>query len=251
MALKSGIEWTEATWNPSTGCTKISDACRHCYAERLALRLQKMGVKKYRNGFNLTIHEDELEKPLRWKTPSIIFVNSMSDLFHEGLPFEFIKKVFEVMNRADWHIFQVLTKRSKRLKKLAPKLPWSSNIWIGVTVESPKYFFRIDDLLTIRQASVRFLSLEPLLAPMKGLDAYLRTGLIDWIIVGGESGPKARPMKEEWVVEIKDMCKEYKVPFFFKQWGGVNKKKNGRMLEGKTYDEMPVNCPRQFSLAFV
>ncbi len=251
MALKSNIEWTEATWNPSTGCTKVSEACRYCYAERLALRLQKMGIEKYRNGFKLTIHEEELEKPLHWKKPSVIFVNSMSDLFHEDLPLEFIKKVFSVMNKAHWHIFQVLTKRSERLRELAPHLQWSGNIWIGVTVETPKYFHRIDDLLTVTQASVRFLSLEPLLVPMKGLEEYLKTGLIDWVIVGGESGFKARPMRKEWVLEIRDMCKRYNVPFFFKQWGGVNKKKNGRLLEGRTYDEMPIKKQEQPVLAFV
>lgn len=251
MALKSGIEWTEATWNPSTGCTKVSAACKNCYAERLAQRLQRMGQKKYANGFKLTIHKDELDKPLRWKTPSIIFVNSMSDLFHEDLPLEFILQVFDVMNRANWHIFQVLTKRSKRLKDVASQLPWTDNIWIGVTVESPKYFYRISDLITVRQASVRFLSLEPLLGPMKGLDSYLKTGLIDWIIVGGESGPGARPMKKEWVLEIRDMCANYNVPFFFKQWGGPNKKKNGRLLDGKTYDAMPLKKNEQIALAFI
>ncbi len=251
MALKSGIEWTEATWNPSTGCTKVSAACKHCYAERLALRLQKMGVKKYRNGFKLTMHYEELEKPLHWKTPSIIFVNSMSDLFHEELSLDFIKQVFHVMNKAHWHIFQVLTKRSKRLKELAHELTWTDNIWIGVTVESPKYFFRIEDLMTVEQASVRFLSLEPLLASMKGLEEFLKTGLIDWVIVGGESGPKARPMKKAWVIEIRDMCREYNVPFFFKQWGGINKKKSGRLLDGRTYDEMPIKRQKQPSLAFV
>ncbi len=252
MALKSGIEWTTSTWNPATGCTKVSEACRHCYAERLAKRLQRMGIKKYRNGFRLTIHMDELNKPLTWKKPMIIFVNSMSDLFHEQLPEWFIQKVFAVMNKADWHIFQVLTKRSKRLRELAPKLPWSKNIWVGVTVEMPKYFFRIEDLLTVKQASVRFLSIEPLLAPMTGLEKYLETGLIDWVIVGGESGPKARPMKKDWVIEIRDMCKEYGVPFFFKQWGGKNKKATGRELDGRTYDEMPLQEKEleQFCLAF-
>ncbi len=252
MALKSEIEWTTSTWNPSTGCTKISEACRYCYAERLAKRLQRMGVKKYRNGFELTIHIEELNKPLMWKKPMIIFVNSMSDLFHEKLPFSFIETVFKVMNKADWHIFQILTKRSRRLKELASRLTWSGNIWVGVTVETPKYFFRIEDLMMVEQASIRFLSLEPLLAPMTGLEKYLETGLINWVIVGGESGPSARPIKKEWVIEIRDMCKEYGVPFFFKQWGGKNKKAAGRKLDGRTYDEMPLQFEKleQFCLSF-
>lgn len=239
MAYRSCIEWTEATWNPSTGCTKVSPACRNCYAERLSLRLQEIGIAKYKNGFKLTIHEEELEKPLKWKQPKIIFVNSMSDLFHEDLPEEFIERVFSVMNKAHWHVFQVLTKRTKRLVRLADQLSWTPNIWIGATVETPSYFFRIEDLMHIKHASVRFLSLEPLLSRMVGIENYLKTGLINWVIVGGESGPGARPMKKEWVIEIKELCKQFNIPFFFKQWGGVQKKKTGKMLDGVEYTEMP------------
>lgn len=236
MAMKSNIEWTESTWNPLTGCTKISPGCKNCYAERLALRLQAMGSRKYANGFKLTIHEHILTAPISWKNPQMIFVNSMSDLFHDKVPDEFILRVFDVMQRAHWHIFQVLTKRSKRLLELNDVLPWSDNIWMGVSVENKKYTFRIDHL---RQtgAKIKFLSLEPLLGPLDNLELHD----IDWVIVGGESGLGARPMNPAWAIDIRDQCIRASVPFFFKQWGGVNKKKNGRLLEGRTWDEMP-NC---------
>ena len=234
MADKSPIEWTQATWNPVTGCTKVSPGCKHCYAERLAKRLQAMGVKKYANGFKVTLHEDALEIPLRWKQPRIIFVNSMSDLFHEEVPLEFIRKVFAVMRQAHQHIFQVLTKRAERMAELAPLLEWPSNVWLGVSVENQRYTYRID-LLRQVPASVRFLSLEPLLGPIPDLNL----DGIHWVIVGGESGPGARPMKKEWVLEIRDQCIRAGVPFFFKQWGGVHKSRNGRILEGRTWDEMP------------
>lgn len=234
MALNSSIEWTEATWNPITGCNKVSPGCKNCYAERMALRLQAMGNPSYTNGFKLTLQERALELPLTWKKPRTIFVNSMSDLFHENVPFEFILQVFDVMQRANWHCYQILTKRSERLLEFSPKLPWEAQIWMGVSVETEKYTYRIDHL---RQtgAHVKFLSLEPLLGPLTNLNL---TG-INWVIVGGESGPKARPMKKQWALEIRDQCQEAKVPFFFKQWGGVNKKKTGRELQGRTWDEMP------------
>ncbi len=228
------IEWTESTWNPLTGCTKISLGCKNCYAERMALRLRAMGQANYVNGFQLTLHEDALDIPMRWKKPTTVFVNSMSDLFHEDVPVEFIRRVFEVMSRAHWHVFQVLTKRSERLLELSPTLSWPSNVWMGVTVESAEYTSRIEDLRNT-DAKVKFLSLEPLLGPLHGLD--LRG--IDWAIVGGESGIGARPVQESWVTDIRDQCQEYNVPFFFKQWGGVNKKKAGRDLEGRTWSERP------------
>jgi protein gp37 len=234
MGAKSTIEWTESTWNPVTGCTKISPGCDHCYAERLALRLQAMGQQNYVNGFKLTVQEHMLELPLRWKTPQIIFVNSMSDLFHKDVPTEYIHKVFDVMNRASQHRFQVLTKRSHRLVRLSRELHWQPNIWMGVSVESQAYTFRIDHLRET-QAHIKFLSLEPLLGPLSNLNLQG----IDWVIVGGESGPHARPMQEEWVLDIRDQCQAASVPFFFKQWGGTNKKKAGRELEKKTWNEMP------------
>lgn len=235
MAQKSPIEWTESTWNPLTGCTKISPGCKHCYAERMALRLRAMGQRNYRNGFSLTLHESALELPLRWKKPQTIFVNSMSDMFHQRVPREFIGRAFDVMNRAHWHRFQVLTKRADRLANLSAELNWSGNIWMGVSVESEAYSTRID-YLRESGAMVKFLSLEPLLGP---LDKLQLNG-IDWVIVGGESGPGARPMMCEWVTSIRDQCVNAHVPFFFKQWGGVHKKRYGRMLEGRTWDEMPI-----------
>jgi protein gp37 len=234
MGTKSAIEWTEATWNPVTGCTKISPGCDHCYAERLALRLQTMGQFNYMNGFKLTVQEHMVELPLRWRTPQVIFVNSMSDLFHRDVPTDYIHKVFDVMGRADWHRFQVLTKRSLRLMRLSPALAWQPHIWMGVSVENKDYTFRIDHLRET-EAHIKFLSLEPLLGPLPGLN--LRG--INWVIVGGESGPHARPMRREWVLDIRDQCQAAGVPFFFKQWGGTNKKKSGRMLEDRTWDEMP------------
>jgi protein gp37 len=236
MAARSSIEWTESTWNPLTGCDKISPGCKHCYAERMAKRLQAMGQPNYANGFKLTMHEHVLEKPLEWKTPQTIFVNSMSDLFHKGVPAAFIQRAFDVMLRANWHRFQVLTKRSERLLELSSVIDWSDNVWMGVSVENANYAFRIDHLRETG-AKVKFLSLEPLLGPLPHLDL----GGISWVIVGGESGPGARKMDEEWVKEIRNQCLSARVPFFFKQWGGVHKKKAGRQLEGRIWDEMPVN----------
>jgi protein gp37 len=234
MALGSGIEWTESTWNPVTGCDKISPGCKHCYAERMAERLQAMGQPNYKNGFELTLQPQMLELPLRWKKPQTIFVNSMSDLFHQDVPLEYIRSVFDVMRHAHWHRFQVLTKRAERLADLSDKLPWPHNVWMGVSVESDKYVFRIDHLRSTT-AKTKFLSLEPLLGPLANLDL----AGIDWVIVGGESGPRARTMDPAWVVDIRNQCRSAGVPFFFKQWGGTNKKKAGRELEGKTWDEMP------------
>jgi protein gp37 len=235
MAAQSAIEWTESTWNPVAGCSKISPGCKHCYAERMAIRLQAMGQANYANGFDLTLQERALDLPLRWKKPQIIFVNSMSDLFHEGIPVEFVLRVFNVMLRTNHHQFQVLTKRSQHLLDLDPILPWASNIWMGVSVENQDYTFRIDHLRQTR-TKVKFLSLEPLLGPLPKLDL----AGIDWVIVGGESGPGARPMDPAWVIDIRDQCQEARVPFFFKQWGGTRKKKTGRELDGRTWDEMPV-----------
>ena len=234
MTTNSRIEWTEMTWNPVTGCTKVSPGCKHCYAERFAKRLQAMGMERYANGFELTLHDDALELPLRWRMPRVVFVNSMSDLFHEDVPVEFIQRVFEVMERCPQHVFQVLTKRSERLLKLRESLPWPANVWMGVSVESPDYTWRINDLRET-PAAVRFLSLEPLLSPI----ADLQLERIHWVIVGGESGPGARPMRVEWVRELRDQCQAEGVDFFFKQWGGVNKKKTGRLLDGRTHDDMP------------
>lgn len=234
---RTAIEWTHATWNPVTGCDKISPGCNHCYAERMSLRLKAMGQKNYANGFQLTIQEHMLEVPLRWKKPQMIFVNSMSDLFHKDVPLEYIQRVFSVMKQAHWHRFQVLTKRSERLAEFSPQLDWPDNVWMGVSVERKDYTFRIDHL---RQtgANVRFLSVEPLLGPIDKLDLEG----IHWVIVGGESGPGARPMEEAWVCSIRDQCAAAGVPFFFKQWGGTNKKKAGRLLEGRTWDEVPAEA---------
>ena len=234
----SSIEWTESTWNPVTGCTKISPGCLNCYAERMTRRLKAMGQPNYRNGFRVTCHPHMLQLPLGWRRPQRIFVNSMSDLFHQDVPVEFIRCVFEVMAQAHWHQFQILTKRSERLAELAPGLDWPAYVWMGVTVENAACKNRIAHLQTV-PATVRFLSMEPLLGPPGELD--LRE--IDWVIVGGESGPGARPMKPEWVVDIKTQCQRAGVPFFFKQWGGVNKKHTGRRLEGHTWDAMPVVAP--------
>lgn len=235
MSQNSRIEWTESTWNPVTGCNKVSPGCKHCYAERLAARLQAMGSFRYRNGFEVTLQHDVVELPLRWKKPRVIFVNSMSDLFHEDIPDEFIKRVFHTMEQAQWHTFQILTKRSERLAEIAQLLPWPKNVWMGVSVESPEYTGRIANLKAV-PAAVRFLSVEPFLAaipkiPLRG---------IDWVIVGGESGPGARPMEAEWVRQIRRRCTLQHVPFFFKQWGGKNKKATGRVLDGRTWDEMPL-----------
>jgi len=240
---KSKIEWTEKSWNPTTGCTKISSGCDNCYAEVLSERLMSMGVQKYKNGFNLTWHVNEIQKPMKWKKPSIIFVNSMSDLFHEEIPEWFILKVFETMNKCSWHIFQILTKRGDRLLELNEKFKWTPNIWMGVTVESEDYLSRVD-LLKETKAHGKFISCEPLLAPISSLDL----DGIDWVIVGGESGPKARPIKKSWVLDILHQCKEAQVKFFFKQWGGRNKKRNGRKLDGKIYNELPFSNYKQLNL---
>ncbi len=236
MTRATKIEWTESTWNPVTGCTKISAGCANCYAERMAKRLRAMGQPNYRNGFKVTCHAHALEQPLTWKTPKMIFVNSMSDLFHEDVPDDFILSVFDVMKRAHWHRFQVLTKRDERLAEFASQLEWPTNVWIGVSVENKLAKRRIESLRAV-PAAVRFLSIEPLLESLGHIDL---TG-IHWGIVGGESGPGARPMEEEWVQEIKGQCDAAKVPFFFKQWGGVNKKKAGRLLNGKTWEGVPAS----------
>jgi protein gp37 len=235
MAQKSAIEWTESTWNPVTGCTKISQGCKFCYAEKMAKRLQAMGQANYKDGFRLTLQPQMLELPLRWKRPQAIFVNSMSDLFHKDVPLDYIDRVFDVMRRADWHRFQVLTKRADRLEALDPRLEWPANVWMGASVENADHLDRIDSLRRTH-AKVKFLSLEPLLGPLPDLD--LRG--IDWVIVGGESGQNARPLQESWILEIRDQCREAQVAFFFKQWGGQNKKKAGRLLEGRTWDAMPL-----------
>lgn len=238
MAQKSKIEWTESTWNPVTGCTKISPGCRNCYAERFALRLKCANNPSYINGFQLTLHERVLSLPLKWRKPQSIFVNSMSDLFHEGVPDDFIFNVFKTMNQAKWHRFQILTKRSDRLLELNPKLNWAPHIWMGVSVEDSEHVYRVNQLLQT-SAATKFLSLEPLLGPLSGLNL----AGIDWVIAGGESGPYSRPMEANWVTFIRDQCQDYDVPFFFKQWGGVRKKKAGRELEGRTWDEMPLIRP--------
>ena len=231
----SKIEWTDATWNPVTGCNKISPGCKHCYAERLSKRLKATGMAKYRNGFAVTLHPDTLDIPLRWRKPRSIFVNSMSDLFHPEVPDDFITQVFDVMTRAHWHRYQVLTKRPERVASLNSTLPWPAQIWQGVSVENADYAYRID-LLRDTAAAVKFLSLEPLLGPLPNLDL----AGIDWVIVGGESGPGARPMQPDWARDIRDQCIDAGVPFHFKQWGGVFKKRNGRELDGRTWDEMPL-----------
>jgi len=234
MATKSAIEWTESTWNPVTGCTKISAGCKHCYAERMAKRLHAMGQPNYRNGFKVTSHPAVLEIPLKWKKPQMIFVNSMSDLFHNEVSAEFIDEIFFTMNEARWHTFQILTKRAGRLAQLAGRFKWTPNVWMGVTVENADHVDRIDYLRKV-PAAVRFLSLEPLLGPLPDLNLQN----IDWVILGGESGPGARPMDPDWVSDLRDQCLSAQVPFFFKQWGGVQKKKAGRTLEKRTWDQMP------------
>lgn len=234
MADKSSIEWTDSTWNPVTGCNKVSPGCRNCYAERMALRLKKMGAERYTNGFELTLHPGASGLPLEWKKPRTIFVNSMSDLFHEDVPLDFIMSLYGTMQSAFWHTFQILTKRSERLASLAPLLPWPSNVWMGVSIESQRYTCRIQDLRQV-PAAVRFLSIEPLIGPI----ADLQLEDIDWVIVGGESGPQCRPIDPDWVRKIREICAGQGVPFFFKQWGGKRKGKNGRVLDGRTWDEMP------------
>lgn len=228
-SIKTGIEWTDRTWNPTTGCTKISPGCAHCYAEALTKRFHT----NYPNGFDLTLHPHRLPEPLKWRKPSRIFVNSMSDLFHKDVPLGFIQEVFSVIEQTPWHTYQILTKRHERLLELAPELTWHENIWMGVSVENQDYVQRVNYLRQV-PANVRFLSCEPLLAP---LDLDLTD--IHWVIVGGESGNKHRPMESEWVETIRDQCYVAGVPFFFKQWGGKTPKKNGRLLGDRTWDEFP------------
>ena len=234
MATVSTIEWTEMTWNPVTGCIKISQGCKHCYAERMAKRLKAMGAVRYSDGFKPTLHDDLVDAPRKWKRPRLIFVNSMSDLFQEEVPDAFIRRVFETMHDCPQHTFQILTKRSDRLRQLGASLPWSPNIWMGVSVEDARVKDRITDLAAV-PAHVRFLSCEPLIGPLEKLDL----DRIHWVIVGGESGPYARPMQTAWVESIQRQCARRGVAFFFKQWGGVRKKSTGRELHGRTYDEMP------------
>jgi protein gp37 len=236
MSSQSTIEWTDATWNPVRGCNKISPGCKHCYAERMAKRLQAMGQASYRNGFEVTLHEQMLQRPLAWKKPQTIFVNSMSDLFHEAVPADFVRRVFNVMERAHWHRFQVLTKRADRLAELAPELSWPCNVWMGVSVETSAFVWRIDRLRNV-PAAVRFLSVEPLLGPLGRVNLVG----IQWVIVGGESGPQARPVRQQWVTDVRDQCLKAGVAFFFKQWGGTRKKVAGRSLDGKTWDAMPAD----------
>ena len=244
MADHSGIEWTDATWNPVTGCTKVSPGCKNCYAERLAVRLRAMGNPRYRNGFAVTLQPDQIELPLRWRRPRRIFVNSMSDLFHEVVPEEYIQQVFEVMVQAHWHVFQILTKRSGRLAAMAPRLPWPPNVWQGVSVESARYVSRVDHLRQV-PAEVRFLSVEPLLAPIP----CLPLNGIHWVIVGGESGPGRRVVSADWVRLVRDQCTEAGVPFFFKQWGGRTPRAKGRVLDGRIWDEIPAAAGRPDVLA--
>ncbi len=223
------IEWTDKTWNPTTGCNKVSPGCKHCYAEAITKRFHT----NFPNGFNFTLHSERLNEPLKWRKPSRVFVNSMSDLFHEQMPINFLVQVFEVMQKADHHIFQILTKRHERLVELAPLLPWPDNVWMGVSVENQKYVNRVDYLRQV-PAKIRFLSCEPLLGPLE-----LDLTNIHWVITGGESGPKHRPIQEEWVRSIRDQCQEEDVAFFHKQWGGVRPKSNGRLLDGVLHDAMP------------
>ncbi|OGA43743.1 MAG: hypothetical protein A3G25_07785 [Betaproteobacteria bacterium RIFCSPLOWO2_12_FULL_63_13] len=234
MPTKSNIEWTEVTWNPVTGCTKISQGCKHCYAERMAKRLTAMGAERYRNGFEVTLHPDLVDLPRRWRQPRVVFVNSMSDLFHDDVPLAYIQRVFATMRDCPHHTFQILTKRSDRLAQFAPLLQWPANVWMGVSVEDARVRHRIADLQAT-PAQVRFLSLEPMIGPLDDLPLQG----IHWVIVGGESGPRARPMQKEWVRSVLRQCRVAKVSFFFKQWGGVRKDLTGRALNGRTYDEMP------------
>jgi protein gp37 len=240
MATVSAIEWTEMTWNPVTGCIKISQGCKHCYAERMAKRLKAMGSARYRDGFQPTLHHDLIDTPRKWKRSRLIFVNSMSDLFQDAVPDHFIRRVFDTMRECPQHTFQILTKRAERLRKLGASLPWPSNVWMGVSVEDARVTDRIDDLAAV-PARTRFLSCEPLIGPLD----HLQLDGIHWVIVGGESGPRARPMRREWVESIQRQCARAGVAFLFKQWGGVRKDTTGRELHGRTYDEMP--CTRAYS----
>ncbi|MFJ3438850.1 DUF5131 family protein [Streptomyces cyaneofuscatus] len=247
MSDRSAIEWTEATWNPTTGCDRVSFGCDNCYALALAKRLKAMGAAKYQNdgdprtsgpGFDVTLHPDSLDVPYGWKAPRVVFVNSMSDLFHARVPLDFVRQVFKVMADTPQHTYQVLTKRARRLRQIAPKLDWPSNLWMGVSVESEAELPRIDDLRQV-PAAVRFLSCEPLLGPLPGLDL----DGIHWVIAGGESGPNHRMLDQAWVTQIRDTCQKADVAFFFKQWGGRTPKSGGRQLEGRTWDQMPLPVP--------
>ena len=234
MSVSSKIEWTEATWNPITGCTKCSAGCEHCYAATLAKRLKAMGNVRYKNGFDVTIHRDLFSRPLEWKKSKMIFVNSMSDIFHEKISDDDILQLFEVMNKANWHTFQVLTKRPDRLIDLSPKITWTPNIWMGVTVENSRALERVEKLKRCG-ARIKFVSAEPLLESISHIDLYG----IDWLIVGGESGAGCRPLKKEWVVELRDIAKKSNTPFFFKQWGGFHHSQAGSELDGVEYKEYP------------
>lgn len=242
MSGPSAIEWTESTWNPVTGCDRVSPGCAHCYALDLAARLKRMGQPKYQRdggkssgpGFAVTLHPGTLQVPLHWRSPRVIFVNSMSDLFHEAVPVDFIEQVFDVMRRADWHVFQILTKRHERLSELAGQLDWPPNVWMGVSVENRRFVQRVDHLRTV-PAAVRFISAEPLLGPLGDIDL----DGIHWLIAGGESGPKHRPVQAEWVRQLRDHCVADGVPFFFKQWGGTRSKSGGRTLDGQFWSQMP------------
>jgi protein gp37 len=234
MSDRSAIEWTDATWNPVTGCTRVSAGCQHCYAETFAERWRGIPNHPYEQGFDLRLWPDRLDQPLKWKRPKTIFVNSMSDLFHEKIPVDYLHQVFEVMQKADWHIFQILTKRHERLSQLAEDLPWPPNVWMGVTIEDERFVDRADHLREV-PAAVRFISAEPLLGPLDGL----RLDGIDWLIAGGESGPRHRPVEKTWLLELRDRCLHAGVAFFFKQWGGHRPKSGGRELDGRTWDEMP------------
>jgi protein gp37 len=237
MGMDSKIEWTQSTWNPVTGCSEISAGCKNCYAKRMALRLKAMGQPAYRNGFNVTCHANLLELPLRWKRPQLVFVNSMSDLFHQKVPINFVARIFDVMNHTP-HRYQILTKRAERLAEISSSMYWTENIWAGVTIEASDYKYKID-LLRKTEAAVKFLSLEPLLDDIGTLDLTA----INWVIVGGESGLGARPTEANWVRKIREQCLEQHVPFFFKQWGGFNKKKNGRILDGREWNQIPNQKP--------
>lgn len=241
---QSSIEWTELTWNPVTGCSKVSQGCKFCYAEIMSRRLKAMGVEKYQNEFKVTIHPDTLEEPYKWKKSRVVFVNSMSDLFHEEVPISFIQDVFRVMKENPKHVFQVLTKRTELMLEYdeAGLLDWAENIWMGTSVEDERVKHRIDTLQKTN-ARTKFLSCEPLIGPLPNMNLQN----IDWVIVGGESGHNPRPMQPEWVIDIKEQCEKTNVPFFFKQWGGRNKKKNGRTLMEQTWDEMP-DMPQAFAV---
>jgi protein gp37 len=236
MADNTRIEWTEATWNPVTGCSEVSPGCAHCYAKTFAERWRGVPGHPYEQGFDFRLWPERLDQPLRWSRPRVIFVNSMSDLFHERVPLDFIRRVFDVMGEAQQHTFQILTKRHERMAELAPRLPWHPNVWMGVSIENRRFTHRADYLREV-DASVRFISAEPLLGPLEGLE--LRD--IDWLIAGGESGPRHRPIRVEWLRELRDWSQDCGTAFFFKQWGGHRPKTGGRLLDGRTWDELPAN----------